>query len=197
MPHDQRLGDHHHHHHQQQDQAHQCNCTSTPAPATQSLDELEFERGIWTAAIDNDTSKLTTLIGRGHLNDRDQSGYTALHYAARCGHQEICRRLLDSGIGVDEQTHGGATALHRAAMMGHSKIVKLLLERKSNPLLQDSDGKTALHRAVERGHLETCQILLENHRAAATIRDNKGNTPLELISVTSPHKQQFDKLFSV
>lgn len=113
----------------------QCNCNKT-ATASQSFDELAFERGIWTAgetkicffmnfipnifssAIDNDEFKLHSLIAKGHLHDKDKSGYTALHYAARNGHLSICLILLDSGIGVNETTHGGATALHRAAMMG-------------------------------------------------------------------------------
>lgn len=131
----------HLHHDQQHGDQHQCNCSKT-ATASQSLDELEFERGIWTAgridigipansitinigpllstttAIDNDEHKLRSLIAKGHLHDRDSSGYTALHYAARSGHLSVCRILLDAGIAVDERTHGGVTALHRAAMMG-------------------------------------------------------------------------------
>ncbi|XP_058451123.1 ankyrin repeat domain-containing protein 39 [Malaya genurostris] len=174
---------------------HQCNCSKTVI-ATQSLDELEFERGIWSAAIDNDEHKLRSLIGKGHLFDRDSSGYTALHYAARSGHVLMCRILLDSGIGVDETTHGGATALHRAAMMGHQQIIDLLLARKADPLLQDSDGKTALHRAAERGHLEVCSTLIRQNDTAATIRDHKGNTPTDSIDLHSPHYAKLKTLLS-
>ncbi|XP_058815221.1 ankyrin repeat domain-containing protein 39 [Topomyia yanbarensis] len=172
-----------------------CGCLKT-ATATQSLDELEFERGIWSAAIDNDEHKLRSLIEKGHLSDRDNSGYTALHYAARNGHLSICRILLDSGISVDETTHGGATALHRAAMMGHHQIVELLLTRKADPLLQDSDGKTALHRAAERGHLDTCRILVRQNGTAATIRDGKGNTPLDTVDPHAPHYAALKVLLS-
>lgn len=183
--HDQPHGDHH-----------QCNCSSASTPATQSLDELEFERGIWTAAIDNDSAKVRTLIGRGHLCDRDNSGYTALHYAARAGHLEICRMLLEAGIGVNERTHGGgATALHRAAMMGREPILKLLLAHKADALLQDSDGKTALHRAAEKGHLESCRILLQHGPAAKSTPDSKGHRPAESISESSPQYEQLRALF--
>lgn len=184
--HDQQHGDHR-----------QCNCSSASTPATQSLDELEFERGIWTAAIDNDETKVKTLIARGHLDDRDNSGYTALHYAARAGHYEICRILLEAGIGVNERTHGGgATALHRAAMMGRDKIIKLLLAHKADALLQDSDGKTALHRAAEKGHLESCRILLKHDASAKSLPDSKGTVPAESISSTSPQYEQLTVLFS-
>lgn len=183
------------HHDQQHGDQHQCNCSSKTVTASQSLDELEFERGIWTAAIDNDEHKLRSLIARGHLYDRDNSGYTALHYAARSGHLSICRILLDAGIGVDERTHGGVTALHRAAMMGHLEIVNLLLACKANPLIQDSDGKTALHRAAEKAHPEVCRSLLQHSPNLATMRDSKGNAPLELVSQQSAHYQRLAELF--
>lgn len=176
---------------------HQCNCTKS-VPASQSLDELEFERGIWTAAIDNDHTKLQTLIGKGHLHDKDNSGYTALHYAARSGHLKICQILLDSGIAVNETTHGGATALHRAAMMGRNEIVSLLLQCNADATLQDGDGKTALHRAAEKNHLETCRLLLQrNSPILMAARDHKGNRPRDLVSKQSPHYEQLKTLLDV
>lgn len=189
---------HLHHGQQHGDHQHQCNCSKTTT-ASQSLDELEFERGIWTAAIDNDEGKLRSLIDRGQLHARDNSGYTALHYAARSGHLAICRVLLDAGIGVDVQTHGGVTALHRAAMMGHTDIVQLLLARKADPTVQDSDGKTALHRAAEKCHPEVCRSLLLQHSNRSsdlvTIRDCKGKVPLDLVPEQSAHRQRLIELF--
>lgn len=188
------MSSNHPHHDQQHGDQHQCNCSKT-ATASQSLDELEFERGIWTAAIDNDEPMLRMLIAKGHLRDRDNSGYTALHYAARCGHLSVCQILLDKGIAVDEQTHGGATALHRAAMMGHLEIVNLLLSRHTNPFIQDSDGKTALHRATEKCHPDVCRSLLQHSPNLATVRDCKGKVPLELASQQSAHYQRLIALF--
>ncbi|XP_053692124.1 ankyrin repeat domain-containing protein 39-like [Sabethes cyaneus] len=175
---------------------HQCNCAKT-ATASQSLDELEFERGIWTAAIENDERKLRALIDKGHLNDKDNSGYTALHYVARNGHLLMCRILLENGLGVDETTHGGATALHRAAMMGHESIVKLLLAYKANHLLQDSDGKTALHRAAEKGHVGVCTLLVHHDPAIVTICDAKGRKPLDTIDKLSPNYSKLMALSGV
>ena len=56
----------------------------------QTLDEVEFERGIWAAARDGEGDRVMELLGRGtHPSAQDTSGYTALHYAARAGHQDI------------------------------------------------------------------------------------------------------------
>ena len=56
----------------------------------QTLDEVEFERGIWAAARDGEGARVIELLGRGtHPSAQDTSGYTALHYAARAGHGDI------------------------------------------------------------------------------------------------------------
>ena len=58
----------------------------------QTLDEVEFERGIWAAARDGEGARVMELLGRGtHPSAQDTSGYTALHYAARAGHGDIVK----------------------------------------------------------------------------------------------------------
>lgn len=107
---------------------HTCNHgTVSSSSVFQSLDELEFERGIWYAAQNNDLQRIKKLLSQGtNVDKRDSAGYTALHYAARAGHDEICHFLLDSGADINATTRSGkATALHRAALAGIS-IKKIL-----------------------------------------------------------------------
>ena len=51
-------------------------CSSVGGSGTQqTLDELAFERGIWTAAIDNDVAKINRILtaqGRDHVNAKDR-----------------------------------------------------------------------------------------------------------------------------
>ena len=43
------------------------------------IQEMEFERGIWTAAMDGETEKVKRLIAGGvNPSATDTSGYTAL-----------------------------------------------------------------------------------------------------------------------
>ncbi|XP_053672817.1 ankyrin repeat domain-containing protein 39 [Anopheles nili] len=156
-------------------------CSTKGVVATQSLTELDFDRGIWSAAMNNEIERLDMLITKGHLNDRDSCGYTALHYAARSGHHDACLLLLSRGLGVDEVTNGGVTALHRAAMMGHSKIVQLLLAHDANPLHRDNDGRTALHRAAENGHLLCCQLLVQRDPTLCRMEDARQQKPIDLV----------------
>ena len=58
-----------------------CCCSHTPAvrSVNQTLDELDFERGIWSAAVDGDEKKIIQHLNK-HINPdvRDSAGYTAL-----------------------------------------------------------------------------------------------------------------------
>jgi len=54
---------------------------------------------------------------------------TALHAAARRGHLEIARTLLDCGAAMNARDRKGDTPLQRAINCGKSEISRLLLER--------------------------------------------------------------------
>ena len=76
-------------------QSHQVCCShgsGSSGSTLQTLDEVEFERGIWAAARDGEGGRVLELLGRGtHPSAQDTSGYTALHYAARAGELETVR----------------------------------------------------------------------------------------------------------
>lgn len=52
---------------------------------------------------------------------------TALHAAARQGHSEAVRTLLEAGAYVHAEDGEGNLALHKAAAQGHLQILKQLL----------------------------------------------------------------------
>lgn len=70
-------------------------------------------------ALYNDLDRLKKFINDGQTNKIDSSGYTALHYAARKGHLNVCNELLRARADVNACTRSGnVTPLIRAAMMG-------------------------------------------------------------------------------
>ncbi|XP_076620004.1 uncharacterized protein LOC143341171 [Colletes latitarsis] len=139
-----------------------CCSSSTDTGVRQSLIEMEFERGIWYAAQYDDLDRVKTLLKKGvSANIEDSAGYTALHYASRNGHYEICKILLENNASVNAQTRcGHATALHRAATQGHVNIVQLLLKSGANPNIKDADGYIALYRALVAKSVPVCKILI-------------------------------------
>lgn len=164
-------------------QAH-CHSHSIVTPSVyQTLDELEFERGLWSAAQNDDSSRVKQLLDRGvPVDSRDSAGYTALHYAARAGHAGICKQLIAAGALLDAKTRaGGATPLHRAAASGKHHIVELLLEAGANSAATDADGRTALHRAAEEGHLCVAELLLKNNMQLKNMKDDKGRLAIECV----------------
>ena len=90
------------------------------------------------------------------LNAADGMGSTAFAWAARMGHEEVVRMLLEGdSIGPDQaDSISGRTPLWWAAGRGHERIVKTLLEREDvNPNTADTqEGRTPLSRAAEQMH---------------------------------------------
>ncbi|KAL7286517.1 hypothetical protein TKK_0019253 [Trichogramma kaykai] len=156
-----------------------CHCKSSDS-TRQTLEEMDFERGIWFAAQNNDMERLKTLLKKGVSPDiEDHSGYTALHYAARNRHVNICRELLDRGANVNATTRSGkATALQRAATQGCNNVIELLLKRNANPDMQDSDGFTALHRAVMSESVGAVKLLIP--KTNLNLCDKLGRTAKQL-----------------
>ncbi|XP_029367205.1 ankyrin repeat domain-containing protein 39 [Echeneis naucrates] len=161
-----------------------CSCCSYPVSSPsvyQTLNEMDFERGIWSAAMDGDLDRVESLVQKGtDPNLRDSSGYTALHYASRSGHHAVCKFLLEKGACASPQTPGGATPLHRSAYCGHLEVVRLLVNHRADSMLCDDDGASPLHKAAEQGHKEVCQLLLEHCPALCSQANKRHQLPYQL-----------------
>ncbi|KAF7668327.1 hypothetical protein LDENG_00018460 [Lucifuga dentata] len=161
-----------------------CSCCSdhvSNLSVHQTLDEMDFERGIWSAAMDGNLERVKSLVQKGtQPNHRDSSGYTALHYASRSGHLAVCKFLLENGACASPQTPGGATPLHRSAYCGHLDVVRLLLCYRADPMLCDDDGASPLHKAAEQNHEKVCELLLEHCPALRGQVNKKLQLPYQL-----------------
>jgi ankyrin repeat protein len=86
-----------------------------------------------------------------------------LKLAARGGHIEIVRLLLNSGANIEYEPNGFNTVLQEVAKKGNLDIVELLVERGAvvNPPRQMASGATALQYAAIQGHLSVAKFLIE------------------------------------
>ncbi|XP_074930245.1 LOW QUALITY PROTEIN: ankyrin repeat domain-containing protein SOWAHA [Cottoperca gobio] len=80
------------------------------------------------------------------------SGFTALHWAAKCGNSEMLVKIIDlsrqGGVDIDinAKTHGGYTPLHIAALHDQKYIMTMLVgEHGADPRVRDNCGKKAYH----------------------------------------------------
>jgi len=70
-----------------------------------------------------------------------QGGFAPLHYAARDGHIETARLLLDSGAELDQASGGDqSTPLLVAVINGNYDLAALLLDRGAEPNMVSDDG---------------------------------------------------------
>lgn len=99
------------------------------------------------------------------INWQDETGETALHIAARFGHLDCVKILLEGSD--DQKPHlelaeksFAWTPLHIAAVDGHLGVAEMLIEAGADANKMDSFGWTAKEHAALRGHLDIADLLL-------------------------------------
>ncbi|KAK2870572.1 hypothetical protein FQN49_003085 [Arthroderma sp. PD_2] len=101
-----------------------------------------------------------------NINYQDEQGETALHSAARFGHDQCATALLKgsdeqkANLELTENTYSW-TPLFIAAVDGNLNIVKLLVDAGANLEAADSSGWTAKEHATLRGHIDIARHLDE------------------------------------
>ena len=84
------------------------------------------------AAEAGDAQLVARLLGEGRdVNEADETGWTALLWAADLGRADMVRILLArKGVKVNKTTPDGYSALILASQNGHVGVVRLLLARR-------------------------------------------------------------------
>jgi len=147
------------------------------------------------AALDNKTDFVKMLLKHGiEVDTRDPvDNTTLLHVAASHPRLQCVEILLEAGADVNARSKDGWTPLHNAAINGNIFITELLISRGADinaqvtaPLKgmwEDSwdgtAGDTSLHLAARERKYDTVSVLL-NHGASVTLRNTKGETPMQL-----------------
>ncbi len=96
-----------------------------------------------------------------HGKANKTSRLTPLHFAAQCGHVEMCAHLVQCGTPVDVPSIRGNTPLHLAAGHGHRAVLLRLLGLGANIEARDSKKRTPLFLAVLCGSAPCVAGLLE------------------------------------
>jgi cytohesin len=115
------------------------------------------------------------------VNDRGAADYTPLQIAARQGHMNLTKFLIEQGasINVRQRIPNGDTPLHTAAWRGHKAIAELLVSHGTDVNARNDNGETPLHHAAKYGYTEVVSLLLA-YGATINVKNEKGMTPLQI-----------------
>lgn len=102
---------------------------------------------------------LGTRIMLNAINDTDETGFTAVMYAAKVGDATILKLLIDNGGDVNTQNIAGATALMLASKYGHLGTVKALIAAGADPHIKTNNKYTAQRLASMYGHDDVVDYL--------------------------------------
>ncbi len=102
---------------------------------------------------------------------------TPLILAARGGHMDCMRLLLENNCNKEASDGRRRTALLMAAERGRADCVRLLVEGGANKDAKDDAGMTALIRAAKGGHTECVRLLVEGGADTAAV-DYSGSSAL-------------------
>ena len=77
-----------------------------------------------------------------------------LFSAAKYGHLELCKVIVEKTENKNPQDLWGDTPVHYAFKNGHLEVCKLFFELNQEWNPKDRNGDSFLHKAVENNHLD-------------------------------------------
>ncbi|XP_014273864.1 kinase D-interacting substrate of 220 kDa isoform X5 [Halyomorpha halys] len=120
-------------------------------------------RNLFTYITEDDLQGLRSYLEnkRVLVDDKDENGATALHFAATKGKVHFVRELLNHNADVNAEDQDNWTPLLCATKEGYLDVCQELLDRDANIEHRDMGGWSALMWASYRGHTDLALMLLE------------------------------------
>lgn len=131
---------------------------------------------------DNKAVESLLLAKTDDVNAVDETGWTALHYAARNGNLAIANALVNAGANVNARSKSDDSPLHLVCHSGNPQIVALLVKEGANISARNTFDNTALHNAAA---LNCCPVIFALAKLGADlnlISTAIGNSPLHSAS---------------
>jgi ankyrin repeat protein len=130
------------------------------------------------AVLSGDVAQFHALVTPENINEKDDSGMTAIQLAVRESNIEIMKILIVNGADVNiAVTRAKFTPLHIAAYGNKAEMANLLITNGADVNQLNKDGATPLHFAVRRGNTEIAALLIANG-ADVNATDFEDYTPL-------------------
>jgi palmitoyltransferase len=99
------------------------------------------------------------------VNEQDNSGESAIHYAASKDNVTVMQMLVQRGADLLSKTKGGDTVLHTAVSEDSMAAIPYILCNMEQDLvmIEDNENNTPLHTAVYLNNVDTVRMLLKHN----------------------------------
>lgn len=115
------------------------------------------DTALMIAAYTANKVAVQALLDKGAAVNR--AGWTALHYAAAAGDNDIVNLLLDKSAELDALSPNKTTPIMMAARGGHIYTVKILLDAGADASLKNDAGMSAIDFARQNGNKDIIEGL--------------------------------------
>ncbi|MFO7735885.1 MAG: ankyrin repeat domain-containing protein [bacterium] len=128
---------------------------------------------------EGDSSEVIKAVEKGiDVKQKDESGNTALHWAAGRGELSLVKLFVKKGVDVNAvDGYRAEPVIMWATKKGQKDVVECLVEKGADINLSDKYGETALMDAARYGHYEMVEFLVHN-RANVNDRSVTGESAL-------------------
>jgi ankyrin repeat protein len=142
------------------------------APDEPEADSIRYgecyrlQKQLVSAALEGDVATMADALKHGASPEGTYyASFPPLHTAARFGHAEAVRLLLDNGADVNRVSGVDSTALGAAATGGHVEVIRILIEYGADVNYRNYGG-TAEDNARRSGHTQAADLLSEARRCS-------------------------------
>ncbi|XP_062585227.1 ankyrin-3-like [Saccostrea cucullata] len=128
--------------------------------------------------------RVQALIDYGAgVNMRDNSGQSALHFAATCNDKhDVVSLLLEHGADVNARNDEGETALHEACYPDFLKTITVLLRHGADVNIRSNANLTPLDIAKEEGYTKVIRILSKKINECRVEEASSSNSGMSNVS---------------
>ena len=127
---------------------------------------------------------------------KSHDGWNCLHFAARHGHLNLCKILIDiHKFDVHMTTNDGWTVLHCSAKSGSFELFSYFVDKKVEIYCKTKNMENILHLSSQDGHFDICEFILNKFMEDYKLNNSKKQYALNGKSYRSQIFYKYDTIF--